>query len=594
MDVIYTYEWFDWGEKMQKNILAERVINDTNYDNYVVLYRGDIEAEISKIPNYYVTIINDKYAIVSVKKDVEINMGNEPHIQAITYVVPAEFYTLQQISPIEASQASFVQVGSPLNLTGRGVNVAIIDSGIDYLNEEFMNVNGETRIESIWDQTTITTEEKTYDPVPFGNVYDRNEINEAIRAYREGKSPYDIVPTLDEIGHGTNMAGIIGATGKEQNLKGVVPECNFVVVKLIRDISYEKQFPETQVPVFNITAIFAAIEYLYEYILISGKPMVIYFPLGSTIGNHKGTGILENFISSILINKGITVVTGTGNQRNVEGHAYGVVTTVSGVKGSEAGVIELVVSPEQKNLWGVQIWSSVPNVMSLEVVSPSGETTGVVSLMINYTFNFTFVFEKTNVKVNYYLPEEITGDELIRIRFYNLQPGIWRLRITANYITNGRYDAWLPQRGLTVGNTRFSFADPFGTITNPGNSLYILTAAAYNQNNNNIVDYSGVAFLESYINVIDIAAGGVDALTVAPGNKTAVVNGTSVAAAIVSGVCAMLFQWGIVDGHQPEMFSETLKAYLAKGGIARSGDIIPNPYWGYGILNVPKIFENMT
>ena len=85
----------------------------------------------------------------------------------------------------------------------------------------------------------------------------------------------------------------------------------------------------------------------------------------------------------------------------------------------------------------------------------------------------------------------------------------------------------------------------YGTITNPANSIYIITAAAYNQNNNNLVDYSGMAFLNHYIDRIDVAAGGVNALTVAPNNKTAIVNGTSVSAAVVAGVCAMLFQWGI-------------------------------------------------
>ena len=56
----------------------------------------------------------------------------------------------------------------------------------------------------------------------------------------------------------------------------------------------------------------------------------------------------------------------------------------------------------------------------------------------------------------------------------------------------------------------------------------------------------------------------------------------------------MLFQWGIVDGNDPYIYSETIKAYLVKGTIIRSGDVSPNPYWGYGILNVPAIFENMT
>ena len=55
-------------------------------------------------------------------------------------------------------KAGFLQLELPLNLTGKGVNVAIIDSGIDYLNDEFMKNNGETKIECIWDQTTISNE----------------------------------------------------------------------------------------------------------------------------------------------------------------------------------------------------------------------------------------------------------------------------------------------------------------------------------------------------------------------------------------------------------------------------------------------------
>ena len=92
---------------------------------------------------------------------------------------------------------------------------------------------------------------------------------------------------------------------------------------------------------------------------------------------------------------------------------------------------------------------------------------------------------------------------------------------------------------------------------------------------------------------VDVAAGGVNALTVAPNNKTSIVNGTSVSTAVAAGVCAMIFQWGVVNGNDPYIYSQTIKAYLVKGTIIRSGDVIPNPYWGYGILNVPAIFENM-
>lgn len=577
---------------MKKNIAAEKVYHDINYDNYIVQYQGDIESEIANKPGYYVIVINDKYAIVSVKKDIELNTSEETTIQSILYVNAVRMYTLQEISPIEAAEVSFLQIGEPLNLTGKGVNVAIIDSGIDYLNEEFMNSNGETRIESIWDQTIISTEEDESDSVPFGVLYKRNKINDAIKAYKEGKSPYEIVPSKDEIGHGTSMSGIIGAKGKNPNLKGVVPDCDFIVIKLIEDFSYEAQFEDVTVTVFNITVIFAALQFLYEYALMNLKPMVIYFPLGSSLGNHKGTGLLEQFIESISTTSGIVVVAPVGNQRDVGGHASGIVSKVTGVQAVGAGVMELEISSQQKHLW-LEIWVELPNIMTLELVSPAGESTGIMPLIVDYTKNHTFIFEKTSIKVNYYFPEKNTGDELIRVRFYALRPGLWRLRLYAEYSLNGRYNAWIPQNGIKDENTRFSFPDPFGTITNPANSLFVVTVGAYNQNNNTLVPYSGMAALNDPAGKVDVAAGGVNALTVGLNNTTTIVNGTSVSTAVVAGVCAMIFQWGIIDGNDPDIYSETIKAYLVKGTVVRSGDVTPSPFWGYGILNVPAIFENI-
>jgi len=570
---------------MRENMVPESIFKDINYNHYIVEYAGDIKAEILKAPDYHATVINDRYAIVSLNKNIDINL-NDPYLKFVVYVKPAEMYTLQQISPLEASKASFLQLELPLSLSGKGVDVAIIDTGIDYLSQEFMNNKGETRVECIWDQTIISTEKDDLMYVPYGTIYRKNKIEDAIKTYREGGSPYEIVPSRDEIGHGTGMAGLIGATGRDPKLKGVCPECDFIVVKLMEDVSYESQF-NTKIPVYNITSIFSALEFLYQYALISKKPMVIYLPLGSTLGNHKGNGIIEDFIEEISGTSGIVVVTGTGNERDGGGHTSGIITEVGGT-----AVIELEVSPQQKYLW-VDIWIDLPDVMLLNLVSPSGENSGTIPLVNNFTSNYTFIFEKTSIKTNYYFPEQATGDELIRVRFFNLQAGIWRLRLVSMSYLKGIFNAWLPQKGITVGNTKFSATDPYGTITGPGSSVYAATVAAYNQNNNNILSYSGMAFRQKFSDVIDVAAGGVNAITVIPNNKTTVVNGTSVAAAIVAGACAMLFEWGMVQGNDPIMYAQTIKAYLAKGTNLRSGDVYPNSLWGYGILNILKMFQNI-
>ncbi|GAA0077788.1 hypothetical protein UT300005_21660 [Clostridium sp. CTA-5] len=565
--------------------VPQDIFHDINYNHYIIQYQGHIDKNSLRNAGYYITIINNKYAIISFNKDIKINI-NDPLLSNIVYIKSVEIYTLQDISPIEASQVRSLQLDMPLNLTGKGVIVGVIDTGIDYLSDEFMTSDGKTRIDCIWDQTIKSYKENDDYPMPYGVIYTKNEIDEAIKEYREGKSPYEIVPTIDEIGHGTNMSGIIGATGKNPDLKGVAPNCEFAVVKLIEDYAYKTQF-DIKVPIFNITSIFSAIEFLYQYALKKSKPMVIYLPLGTNSGNHKGNGILQEYIESISNNRGIVVITGAGNERDRGEHVSGAIKEVDATN-----TVELDMSEEQKNLW-VEIWVDSPNIMTIDIVSPSGENTGVVPAIINTTETYEFIFEKTLIKVNFYLPEENTGDELIRINFYNLQPGIWKIKLIANLVLDGTYNIWIPQYGVTVGNTHFNPSDPFGTLTGPGDSLSAITVAAYNQNNNNIVNYSGMGFTNDYINRIDVAAGGVNALTVAPNNSVKIVNGTSVSAAVVAGTCAILFQWGIIDGNEPHMYSQTIKTYLTRGTIKRAGDIYPNPQWGYGILNVLGIFNNM-
>lgn len=571
---------------MEKNIIIDKLFKDENYYNFLVQYSGDIYEEFKKYKLYYIKKINDKFAILFIPKN-NLNVIDEGQkFETIEYINVPIMFTLQQISPIEASNADFLQLDLPLNLTGKDISVAIIDTGIDYLNEEFLNIDGRTRLELIWDQNIESADQQDIE-VKFGTLYKREQIQSAIDEFKVGNDPYAIVPTKDDIGHGTKMAGLIGATGKKANLKGIASKCNLIVVKLIEDYAYKSEF-RVDVPVYNLTAIISAMEFLYRYSLASQKPLIIYFPLGSNLGNHMGNGLLDQYIDSICMNPEIAIVTGTGNQRASKTHVSGFLSEEEKVK-----VIDLDISPDEKNLW-IEIWVDMPNIFSIDIVSPSGENIGITSTLINETVYYSFIFEKTTIKVNYYIPEEISGDELIRIRFYNLQPGIWKLRLSGNLIFDGRFNIWMPQEELITKGTGFSLVDTYGTITNPGSSKFTITAAAYNQNNNNMVSYSGMAFANNYTNVIDVAAGGVNAITVAPNNETAIVNGTSVAAAIVAGACALIFEWGIIDGNYPHMYSQTLKTLLARGTDTRSGDIYPNASWGYGILNIYKIFKNIT
>lgn len=568
---------------------SQNIFRNPDLFHYLVHYIGDVEAEIANYPNLSIIIITSRYAILSSPETLETILASPP-FETIIYIKPFTIYSLQQISPLEASQAEFLQLDLPLNLLGTGVKVAVIDTGIDYLNEEFMDEDGNTRIDYIWDQSAEnSTAQIDGFNIFFGAVYNSEQIQQAIDLYRQGGDPYSIVPVKDEIGHGTKTSGLIGARGKNPNIRGVVPDCRFIVIKLAEELAFRKIYQvNINEPIYNVASIFAALRVISNYALTIRDPIVVYLPLGSSLGNHKGATLLERYINSLALLNGFTIVTVTGNERNTRRHASGTLRPEDPIK-----TIDLDVAPGQGTLI-VDIWVDLPNVVSIDIISPSGDNTGVINYSTNTYTTHTFVFENTTVTLLYFIPEEGTGDQNIRIIFQNLQPGIWRLRFLGNQIIGGNINAWLPQGGLTLPGTQFNPADPYGTITSPGNSPFIITAAAYNQNNNNLVDYSGMAFISGYINPIDVAAGGENALTTAPNNEIAIISGTCVAAAIVAGACAMLFEWGIVQGNDKNLYTQTLKTYLARGVNERPGDIYPNPHWGFGMLNVLRLFDNIT
>ncbi len=81
---------------------------------------------------------------------------------------------------------STVQNYPALNLDGRGIMIGLVDTGIDYTNEIFKDLDGRTRIVGIWDQTIQTG--RPPEGFFYGTEYTQRQINEALRSEEPGGS----------------------------------------------------------------------------------------------------------------------------------------------------------------------------------------------------------------------------------------------------------------------------------------------------------------------------------------------------------------------------------------------------------------------
>ena len=116
----------------------------------------------------------------------------------------------------------------------------------------------------------------------------------------------------------------------------------------------------------------------------------------------------------------------------------------------------------------------------------------------------------------------------------------------------------------------------------------MITVGAYNSAYQSYADFSGRGFTRKNQFVKpDLAAPGVGLMAPLPGGGYRQVSGTSFATPVVTGSTALMMEWGIVNGNDPYLYGEKVKAYLRRGARQLPGfSEYPNPYVGFGTLCV--------
>lgn len=245
----------------------------------IVKYHGSLDAlEALQIRVEYLIA---GYALLKVPEQLVEAVAE---LEEIEYVEKPKRFFYEVTSPTEDSCIRQISQGD-FSLTGKGVLVAVLDSGIDYRLSVFRKADGSTRIRYLWDQT-------------LGKEFSAEQINAALQAETPQRQ-FSLLPTVDTSGHGTAVAGIAagyhagggneGLFGEGGYYRGAAPEAELLIVKL--GLPAANSFPRT-------TEIMRAVTWALNKALELKMPLVINLSFGNSYGAHDGSSLLERFLDN--------------------------------------------------------------------------------------------------------------------------------------------------------------------------------------------------------------------------------------------------------------------------------------------------------
>lgn len=482
--------------------------------------------------------------------------------------------------PLEVS-GILAQQRPPLSLTGRGVLLAVIDTGIDYEDPAFRYSDGSTRIRAIWDQTDQSGEPP--EGFAYGTLYTREQIDKAL----SGADPGQIVAQRDEIGHGTAMASAAAGSRLDGGVTftGAAPDAELVVVKLKQAKQYLRDyyFTKPDVPAYSTDDLMFGIKFAESFAVSFFQPVVILLGVGTSLGCHNGTSLLSEYIQSVSQRLGRVVVTGGGNEGNSAGHFRAILEDTMRPAEIRVG--------ENTRGFMAELWGMQPAEFRISVRSPGGEMISEVDFRLSRAVDYTFVYERTRLRMDYVPNERNTGDELIVLRFDNPTPGIWTILVRGERtVPNAIFDLWLSPRQFIDGEVSFLTPSPEVTLTMPSYEPDAVSVSTYNSQNGSFYFLSGQGFSRTGKMIKpDLAAPGVSISTI-----RGPYSGGAMAAALTAGAVAQLLQWAVAERNAPFVSGREIRTYLTRGAREETGEDYPSRRWGYGRLDLRKTFDEIA
>ncbi len=502
------------------------------------------------------------YAIVTIPENL---IGAFSRMEEIEFIEKPKKLYPQVTAGLGAS--CFYPLLQPVSgkaLSGQGVYMAILDSGIDYTDPMFRYADGTTKIAWLWDQGKRADAEKGEKPPQgffTGVEYSRKMLNANLQKNSERL-------TTDVTGHGTNVAKIA--------VQGA-PESELIVVKLD---TARGTYPST-------VSLLRAFTYVAKKAQAENTPVAINLSYGNTYGAHDGSSLLERFIDNITEVGRNVICIGAGNEGASAGHFAGKLSE------NEIQRISFAMGTYERS-FSLQLWKWYADRMDISILSPAGEQYLIRNQDAGGEAQQA-VMEQTKLLIFSGRPQPYRKREEVYIDFIPvetyLNTGIWTIEITPRRIANGELRLYMPSAVVRSENTRFLLPSPAQTLTIPSTAQKVITVGAYNAYVRSYAAFSGRGDADSdraENSKPDLVAPGVN-IRIGEGEGGAVVSGTSYATPFVTAAAALLMEYGIVQGNDPFLYGEKVKAYLHAGARQLPGyDIWPNDQVGWGALCVSE------
>lgn len=591
----------DDTKRMESPLLRSGFSPDINTWKLILFYNGSLEEIQKEIPfsfipllgNFAILFIQEKYlpAFLAYPQVLYVELSRPIYENALTGIASSCLPDYNIITGRNVNATT---------LTGKGTVIAILDSGVDYTHPDFRNADGSTRILAYWDQSLpfIHNHFSINNPYNLGIIFSEEDLNQLLTGANNfsffdsstptalGSASESLSPSEDSSGHGTHIAGICAGNGRVSNGKnqGVAPESSLIVVKLKNDAS----------SVYSDYAnLMMAVDFSVRFTNSLFLPLSINISYGSNDGSHTGNSLLELFMEQVSFYGKNIISVATGNEGRTRRHAslnIGSSLTKSSYKKS----LSFTIAPGERSLY-LEIWQVFADDFSYELLAPSGSQ--------SFTFPatpgiYTYMIADTTIYLTINNP---TPYQPFRQYFLSFSPntsfipsGTWTLRITSiptGKIVDGRLQFWLPSKDATNSATGFTTPSSDMTFTIPSTASSVISVSGYDSSLDIFASFSGQGFSNTMHTKPDLCAPAVNILSTAPGGGYTIQTGTSMASPFVAGAAALLMQYGIVQGNDPFLYGEKLKAYFWKSARALPAfSEYPNEKIGWGALCVKNTF----